>query len=97
MTRAERADVQHDPEAGRFYVEVDGSTAYLDYVRLDEHTLDFRQTFVPPVLRGRGLGGDIVRFALNHARKTRLRVVPTCTFVAGTIRRDTSFSDIVVD
>ena len=89
-------DVKHDSAAGRFYVEMDGATASLDYVRVDERTLDLRHTFVPEALRGRGIAGEIVRFALNYARGEGLRVIPTCSYVAAAIRRDPSFADLVV-
>lgn len=89
--------VKHDSAAGRFYVDVDGSTAYLAYAQVDEKTLDFRRTFVPEALRGRGLASEIVRAALNHARTQGLRVIPTCSYVAATIRKDPSFADLVAD
>lgn len=90
-------DVKHDPTAGRFYVEIDGSIASLDYVRVDDRTLDLRSTFVPEALRGRGIAGEIVKFALEHARREGLRVIPTCSYVAGTIRRNPSFADLVAE
>lgn len=90
-------DVKHDRDAGRFYAEVDGSIAYLEYARVDERTLDLRNTFVPQALRGRGLAGQIVRFALGYARENGLKVIPTCSYVAATLQRDPSYSDVVVN
>lgn len=90
-------EVKHDAAAGRFYVEVDGEIAALDYVRVDERTLDLRHTFVPEALRGRGIAGEIVRFALRYAREAGLRVIPTCSYVAATIRRDPSLADLVAE
>lgn len=90
-------DVRHDTAAGRFFVEIDGSTAYLDYVRVDERTLDLRSTFVPEALRGRGIAARIVRFALDYAREHGLRVIPTCSYVASTIRREPAFADLVAN
>jgi len=90
-------EVKHDAAAGRFYVEVDGEIAALDYVRVDERTLDLRHTFVPEALRGRGIAGEIVRFALSYAREAGLRVIPTCSYVAATIRRDPSLADLVAE
>jgi len=90
-------DVRHDPAAGRFYVDLDGSTAYLAYTQVDDRTLDLRHTFVPDALRGRGLAAQIVRFALDYARSHGLRVIPTCSYVAATIRREPEFADLVAD
>ncbi|HEX6992590.1 MAG TPA: GNAT family N-acetyltransferase [Gammaproteobacteria bacterium] len=90
-------DVKHDPAGGRFYVDVDGWTAHLDYVQVDERTLDLRHTFVPEALRGRGIAAEIVRFALEYARDRGLRVIPTCSYVAAKIRREPEFADLVVE
>jgi len=90
-------EIKHDPAAGRFYVEIDGSIASLDYVREDERTLDLRSTFVPEALRGRGIAGQIVRHALDYARSEGLKVIPTCSYVASTIRRNPEFADLVAE
>jgi predicted GNAT family acetyltransferase len=90
-------EIKHDSDAGRFYADIDGSIAHLDYVRVDERTLDLRHTYVPEALRGRGLAGQIVRFALTYARENSFKVIPTCSYVAATLQRDPSYSDIVVN
>ena len=88
-------DIEHDPVAGRYYVELDGTAAYLDYRQVDDQTRDFTHTYVPKALRGRGLAGKIVRFALEDSRAQGIKVIATCSFVADTIQRDPSFADIV--
>jgi predicted GNAT family acetyltransferase len=90
-------EVKHDAEAGRFYVDLDGSTAFLAYRQVDERTLDLRNTFVPQAARGRGVAAEIVRAALDYARAEGLRVIPTCSYVAAAIRRDPSFADLVAE
>ena len=49
---ATSADVRHDAAAQRFELEIDGSTAVLEYARGSAGTLDFNHTFVPSRLRG---------------------------------------------
>ncbi len=88
-------NIEHDPTAGRYYVELDGDKAFLEYRQVDERTRDFVETFVPEALRGRGLAGQIVRFALDDARAHGIKVIPTCSYVAATIQREPSFSDVV--
>lgn len=90
-------DITHDADAGRFEVVVDGSTAFLQYERLDQRTLDYRHTFVPDALRGRGIATALVQFALTHAREQGLRVVPSCPFVAAAIQRNPTYAELVAD
>jgi predicted GNAT family acetyltransferase len=80
MTSAPEPQVLHD-DGRRFYVEMDGDVAYLAYKRVDDKTVDYISTYVPPTLRGRGLGELIVRHALDWARERSLTVIPTCSFV----------------
>lgn len=60
--------------------------AVAEYVRgVDELVLT--RTFVQPALRGRGLAETLVRAALDFARAERLRVIPTCSYVAAFVDR----------
>ena len=73
-------DVIDNKGANRFEVTVEGRLAMLEY-RRTEATLDLIATRVPDVLEGRGLGGVLVRGALDVARRDGLAVIPTCPFV----------------
>ena len=77
-----KSAVQHDPSQQRFFVSFPGgSDAVLAYAPIGADVLDLRHTIVPPEEQGRGVGESLVRAALAHARRERLRVVPTCHFV----------------
>ncbi len=74
-------DVQHDIERQRFFALVDGQESYLDYHVVDDDTVEYRRTYTPADLRGRGIGGEIVRVALEWAGTAGKRVIPSCSFV----------------
>lgn len=88
------AEVRHEPAAARFVAEIDGHLAHVDYV-LTGDRMTFTHTFVPPELRGRGLAGQLIRPALAHARAHRLRVIPSCSYVAAFIANHPEFSDLL--
>jgi uncharacterized protein len=44
-------------------------------------------TEVKPELEGQGIGAELVRSALDYARRQNLRVVPRCPFAAAYIQR----------
>ena len=90
-------EIKHAPAAGRIDGASDGSIAPRDDGREDARTLDLRSTFVPEALRGRGIAGQIVRHALDYARSEGLKVIPTCSYVASTIRRNPEFADLVAE
>jgi len=88
-------DIRHDTERQRFVVQVDGTEGTLDYRRLDDHTLDFRSTFVPRELRGRGIGERLVLYGLDHAREHGQKVVPTCPFVGRVVDDHPEYRDLI--
>lgn len=74
--------IEHNQERNQFFTVVEGHKAYLDYLALDEgKVLKYYHTFVPPELRGRGIAGALVEFALNYAKDNNYKVNPSCPFV----------------
>jgi hypothetical protein len=86
----------HDaPEAERYEIRdgdrVLGLAAY-------QHRGDqvvFTHTEVDPQAEGSGLGGRLVRAALDDVRAKGLQVVPRCSFVRGWIERHPEYGDLV--
>lgn len=71
--------VRDDAERNRFLIVVDGTEAELVYRRTDERLI-LVHTGVPDELSGRGLGGDLVRAAIDVAERDGLVVAPWCPF-----------------
>ncbi|MDQ1439166.1 MAG: uncharacterized protein QOK43_2795 [Acidimicrobiaceae bacterium] len=72
-------EVRNDPEELRFVVEVDGALAELVY-ELQPSRLVLVHTEVPDALAGRGIGGRLVRAAVERSAAEHLTVVPWCPF-----------------
>ena len=78
--------VTDDIEAQRFELTVDGHTAELVY-EADGDRLVLVHTGVPDELEGRGIGGRLVRAALDRAERDGLTVVPSCPFARSWLQR----------
>ncbi len=87
-------EVQHNPQAHRFQIEVEGHTAVLDY-RMDGDIIIFTHTGVPEAIGGRGIGSKLARAGLKYARQQGYRVRPLCWFVAGYIQRHPEYQDLL--
>lgn len=74
--------ITHNPTTQRFETVIDGHTAFLSYEIVDDNTLNYNHTIVPPELGGRGVGTALVKFALEYAKDNGKAVVPSCSFVA---------------
>ncbi len=97
MSRSDGAplpSVRHDPGTRRFSIELAERTALLEYEEMPG-VLVFTHTFVPPELRGRGLAELLVRAGLAHARETRNRVRPDCSYVATFLAKHAEFRDLI--
>jgi predicted GNAT family acetyltransferase len=89
------SDVVHERDRRRFVMSVEGREAVIDYGLLGDNVLDFRHTFVPRELRGRGIASDLTRQALDLARAEGFKIVPSCPFTATFIDRHAAYRDLV--
>jgi predicted GNAT family acetyltransferase len=72
-------DIVDNPAESRFEVTIDGELAELVY-RLRGKRLVLVHTEVPDALGGHGLGGELVRAAVQRAAREGLTVVPVCPY-----------------
>ena len=87
--------LHHEPDRHRFVAVLDDEEGVLEYRPAGDGVLDYYHTYVPQSLRGRGIAGRLVAFALEHAREHRLKVVPSCPFVAKIIAADAAYQGLV--
>ena len=72
--------VTHNEANGQFEITLGKEKAFLQYHRTD-NTISLIHTEVPDTSRGRGLGSQLVRAALDYAHFNQLKVLPYCPFV----------------
>ncbi|MER5317732.1 GNAT family N-acetyltransferase [Streptosporangium roseum] len=90
-----QVDVKLSPGGDFFEAEVDGKHAgQLEFVRRDG-VIVYTHTEVDPEFEGNGVGGALVRVALDGARAEGVKVVPRCTFVKTWIERHPDYADLV--
>ena len=75
-----------NPAAHRFETQGEGDLAELIYERT-AHALILIHTGVPDSMRGGGVGGELVRFAIEDARRHGLRLVVRCPFAKAYLQR----------
>ena len=86
--------VIHDPAHHRFELGVNGHHAAA-YYRLDGDIITFVHTEVPPELGGQGVGGRLVKGALDQVRANGWKVVAQCPFVKAYIGKHPEYQDIL--
>jgi predicted GNAT family acetyltransferase len=82
--------------AHRYEAHVEGDLAgFLDYIA-KRGRIALVHTEVLPAYRGRGVAGELARFALDDARRRGLRVIASCPSVRAYVERHPETHDIVV-
>jgi uncharacterized protein len=80
---------------GRFELERDGKTAYLEY-SLSPGVIVLSHTEVPKELRGQGISDILARSGFDYARQNNLRVDVVCDSVARYVKQHPEYSDLVI-
>jgi uncharacterized protein len=73
-------DVIDYPDRQRYEMPLDGEVAIAVYRDADGARI-ISHTEVPARLRGKGIGGQLVKGVLDDIRAKGMRVVPRCPFV----------------
>ena len=89
-------EIKQDTEQNRFVSIVEGYEAVVEYT-LKDNVVDLYRTFTPPELRGKGVAGKIVKYALEHAKENNLKVIPTCSYVKGYIERHKNYKELLAE
>lgn len=92
----EQGGITDNKQQSRYEMQVEGGTAILQYMERDG-ALYLTHTEVPPELEGQGIGGRIVKHALDEAKSRGVMVAPSCPFVRAWIQRNPEYQPLVLE
>jgi len=87
-------EIKQDTGKNKFVSFVEGYEAVVEYT-LKDNVIDLYRTFTPPELRGKGIAGKVVKYALEHAKENNLKVIPTCSYVKAYIERHENYKELL--
>ena len=88
--------VRDNRQEGRFELDLEGGRmAYVEYEEAGEGVLALTHTEVPAEFEGKGVGGELVKGALEIVRGENLKIVPVCRFVSVYLRRHPEYQELV--
>jgi len=95
MTERPDVTVTDHPGRERFEALVGEHVAgWISYGR-DGDVVDMQHTVVADEYEGNGIGGALVRAALDQVREAGQKVRPTCSFVRGFLEKHDEYADLV--
>jgi predicted GNAT family acetyltransferase len=71
--------------------------AILEYEMTDGGAMALTHTFVPEVLRGQGVGVELVAGALAEIKQNHVKIIPVCPFVDAYLRRHPEWKMLVFE
>lgn len=83
-----------NPVRSRYELALDGGVAFVDYLVVGNLRV-LTHTEVPPALRGRGVGAELVAGALQLARGQGVRIKARCSYVAQFIEQHPQYQDLL--
>lgn len=86
--------VQNNTEKTRYEARRDGDLlGFAAYIRTPDSVV-FTHTEIDPEYEGQGVGGSLVRGALDDVRAQGLLALPTCPFVKAWMDRHPDYADL---
>ena len=71
----------------------EGEYATLEY-RWLKGRIVLMHTIVPAPARGKGVGGELVKFVMEHIREQGLKIIVYCPFVAAWLKTHKGYDDL---
>lgn len=84
--------VRHNAALSRYELDTLHGLAIAVYHQQGDRLL-FTHTEVPSADEGHGIGAQLVREALDDARRRGFKIVPACSFVVDFVRRHPEYKD----
>jgi predicted GNAT family acetyltransferase len=87
--------VVNNQDQSRYEIHIDDDLVGFAEYSLGESTINFTHTQVDTDSRERGLGGTLVKSALDDVRSSgSLRVIPSCPFVKKWVEEHADYQDL---
>jgi uncharacterized protein len=92
---AAQITILDDPDEARYEIRSDGELAGFVTYRSHPGLIELVHTEIDEEFEGRGLGSQLISFALDDARERGLAVLPFCPFVNDYMKRHRQFVELV--
>lgn len=88
-------NIEFNKEKSRFEAKVEGHIALIDTLLAKGNVMFLTHTEVPKELGGRGIGKELVQFALNYIKEHNYTLAPLCPFVAAYVKKNSEWKEIL--
>ena len=87
--------VRDNKQERRFEMTLgEGKTAFIQYAEAGEGVVELVHTEVPEEFEGKGVGSRLVKGTFEILQEAKLRMVPSCRFVAVYLQRHPEYQSL---
>jgi uncharacterized protein len=86
--------VQHDERQRKFYAEIDGREAVIEYARMGD-VYNLVHTYVPEELRGQRIAEKLAQGTLDEIRRQGARFLPSCPYIQAFLKKHPEYQEEV--
>ena len=80
----------------KFELSEDGKSAgILNFQKKDESTIEIVHTEVDPAFEGKGLGKELVKAAVEYAKKNDFKILASCPYAKQVIDKNPEYKDML--
>ena len=69
----------------------------MTYSKAGESKIIIDHTEVDALLKGEGIGKDLVKAGVDFARQNNLKIIPLCPFAKAEFEKHAEFADVLAD
>ncbi|WP_306352792.1 GNAT family N-acetyltransferase [Flavobacterium sp. '19STA2R22 D10 B1'] len=92
-------EIQHEDNGkkGMFFVKDEAGKiiAEMSYVWAGDASIIIDHTEVDPVLKGKGIGKQLVSKSVDLAREKKVKIIPLCPFAKSVFEKVETFQDVL--
>jgi uncharacterized protein len=91
-------EIKHEQQGGRgaFYIDENGERLGEMIYNLEaKNKITIEHTEVSEKLKGKGAGKQLLASAVEHARKTNMKIIPMCHFAKSVMDRVKEYHDVL--
>tara|TARA_R110001606_G_scaffold3841_5_gene18521 strand:- start:1769 stop:2056 length:288 start_codon:yes stop_codon:yes gene_type:complete len=87
--------LEDGPTGGRYVTVVNGHEAEMTFSKAGTSRIIIDHTGVPKELGGMGVGVELVKRAVEDARKNGVKIIPLCPFAKAQIGKHPEWQDVL--
>ena len=87
--------LEDGPTGGRYVTVVNGHEAEMTFSKAGTSRIIIDHTGVPKELGGMGVGVELVKRAVEDARKNGVKIIPLCPFAKAQIQKHPEWQDVL--